>query len=82
MSGLQTVLGKNQVPEKMVYDFQEYINKRTESKLTFVSYHEEVKQYLKATLADQLYGAGAFEEVLNKNDIMIDELIELSNWKK
>ena len=71
-----------EVPEKMVYDFQEYINKRTESKLTFVSYQEEVKQYLKATLADQLYGAGAFEEVLNKNDIMIDELIELSNWKK
>ncbi|MFG6685054.1 S41 family peptidase [Mariniflexile sp. HNIBRBA6329] len=71
-----------EVPEKMVYDFQEYLNKRTESKLTFVAYHEEVKQYLKATLADQLYGTGAFEEVLNKSDIMIEEVVELSQGKK
>ncbi|AXP80932.1 Carboxy-terminal processing protease CtpB precursor [Mariniflexile rhizosphaerae] len=67
-----------EVPTKMVYDFQEYLNKRTESKLTFVAYHDEVKQYLKATLADQLYGAGAFEEVFNQRDIMIEEVIELS----
>lgn len=71
-----------EVPEKMVYDFQEYLNKRTESKITFVAYHDEVKQYLKATLADQLYGTGAFEEVFNQKDIMIEEVIALSNGKK
>jgi carboxyl-terminal processing protease len=67
-----------EVPERMVYDFQEYLNKRTESKLTFVAYHDEVKQYLKATLADQLYGEGAFEEVFNQRDIMIEEVVGLS----
>jgi carboxyl-terminal processing protease len=67
-----------EVPGKMVYDFQEYLNERTESKLTFVAYHDEVKQYLKATLADQLYGEGAFEEVFNQRDIMIEEVVGLS----
>ncbi|MEN3323572.1 S41 family peptidase [Mariniflexile soesokkakense] len=71
-----------QISEDMVYAFQEYLNKRTESQLTFVAYHDEVKQYLKATLADQLYGLGAFEEVFNQHDIMIEEVIELSKGKR
>ena len=71
-----------EVSEAMVYDFQEYLNLRTESKLTFVAYHDQVKQYLKATLADQLYGTGAFEEVFNKHDIMIEEVVKLSDKKK
>jgi carboxyl-terminal processing protease len=43
-----------------------------------VAYHNEVKQYIKATLADQLFGIGAFEEVFNQGDIMIDEVIKMS----
>ncbi|MFD0990292.1 S41 family peptidase [Mariniflexile jejuense] len=78
----QEFIDKFEVSEAMVYAFQEYLNLRTESKLTFVAYHDQVKQYLKATLADQLYGAGAFEEVFNKHDIMIEEVIDLSNGKK
>ncbi len=78
----QDFIDNFEVSEAMVYDFQEYLNIRTESKLTFVAYHDEVKQYLKATLADQLYGNGAFEEVFNKHDIMIEEVIKLSDKKK
>ncbi|MDG1729024.1 MAG: S41 family peptidase [Algibacter sp.] len=68
-----------EVGSDLVFAFQDYLNLRTESKVTFVAYHEEVKQYIKATLADQLFGAGAFEEVYNQRDIMIDEVIKLSN---
>jgi carboxyl-terminal processing protease len=67
-----------EVSEAMVYAFQDYLNLRKESKITFVAYHDEVKQYIKATLADQLYGNGALEEVLNQQDIMIEEVIALS----
>jgi len=77
----QDFIDAYEVPEKMVYDFQDYLNMRTESKITFVAYHDEIKQYIKATLADQLYGAGAFEEVFNQRDIMIEEVIKLSNKK-
>jgi carboxyl-terminal processing protease len=67
------------VSEDLVYAFQDYLNLRAESKVTFVAYHDEVKQYIKATLADQLFGNGAFEEVYNQRDIMIDEVIKLSD---
>ncbi|WP_298531550.1 S41 family peptidase [uncultured Algibacter sp.] len=66
------------VGEDLVYAFQDYLNLRSDSKVTFVAYHDEVKQYIKATLADQLFGTGAFEEVFNQRDIMIDEVIKLS----
>ena len=71
-----------EVDDNLVFDFQEYLNYRSESKVTFVAYHEEVKQYIKATLADQLFGNGAFQEVFNQRDIMIDEVIKLSNIKE
>lgn len=70
-----------EVSDDLVFAFQDYLNLRADSKVTFVSYHDEVKQYIKATLADQLYGAGAFEEVYNQHDIMIDEVIKLSDGK-
>lgn len=67
------------VGDDLVFAFQDYLNLRTDSKITFVAYHDEVKQYIKATLADQLFGNGAFEEVFNQRDIMIDEVIKLSD---
>ncbi|MDO6761435.1 S41 family peptidase [Tamlana sp. 2_MG-2023] len=66
------------VGDDLVFAFQDYLNLRSDSKVTFVAYHDEVKQYIKATLADQLFGGGAFEEVYNKTDIMIEEVIRLS----
>jgi carboxyl-terminal processing protease len=62
----------------IVFAFEDYLNARSNSKVTFVAYNEEIKQYIKATFADQLYGNGAFEEVYNQRDIMIDEVIKLS----
>ncbi|GAA4235094.1 S41 family peptidase [Postechiella marina] len=67
------------ITDDFVLKFQEYLNIRTTSQITFVAYHDEVKQYLKATLADQLFGNGAFEEIFNQRDIMIDEVIKLSD---
>ncbi|HLV38850.1 S41 family peptidase [Xanthomarina sp.] len=65
--------------DDMVLEFQNYLNEKTKANITFVAYNEEVKQYIKATLADQLYGNGAFEEVINQTDIMIEEVLDLSN---
>lgn len=70
-----------EVNDDLVFAFQDYLNVRTDSKITFVAYHNEVKQYIKATIADQLYGEGAFEEIFNQRDIMIDEVIRLSELK-
>ncbi|WP_157206965.1 S41 family peptidase [Mariniflexile maritimum] len=77
----QDFIDSFEVPTDMVYAFQDYLNLRTEAKITFVAYQDEVKEYIKATLADQLYGNGSFDEVLNKSDIMIEEVIKLSERK-
>ncbi|RED50676.1 S41 family peptidase [Seonamhaeicola aphaedonensis] len=69
------------IDDDLVVKFQDYVNTQTRHKITFVAYNDEVKQYLKATLADQLFGNGAFEEVFNQTDIMIDEVIKLSEGR-
>ncbi|MEW4923388.1 S41 family peptidase [Algibacter sp. 2305UL17-15] len=66
------------VSDAMTSEFQDYLNIRSDSKVTFVAYYDEIKQYIKATLADQIFGDGAFDEVINQHDIMIDEVIKLS----
>ena len=68
-----------EITDDFVIKYEKYINARISSPITFVAYHLEVKQYLKATLAGQLYGDGAFEEIFNQRDIMIDEVIRLSD---
>lgn len=67
-----------EVTDDFVFAFQDYLNIRTESTITFVAYHKEVKQYIKASLGDQLFGNGAFEEIINQRDLMIDEVIKYS----
>ena len=67
------------VSNELASGFQEFINRRLETKITFVAYHDEIKQYIKAFLAEQLFGNGAYREVLNQSDIMIEEVERLSN---
>jgi len=67
-----------EISDDRLFDFQDYANRKSNLDLTFVAYNDEVKQYLKAELAEQLYGYGAFYEVINKKDVMIEEVIALS----
>lgn len=65
------------VEDSMIKDFEEYLKIKTRSNIVFVAYREEVKHYLKATIAEQLYGFGAYHKILNKHDDMIDKVIQL-----
>ncbi|WP_299884860.1 S41 family peptidase [uncultured Lacinutrix sp.] len=67
-----------EVSDEMIGTFQDYLNVKRRTTVVFVAYKEEVKQYIKAAIAEQLFGFGAYEEVVNQKDIMIDELINLS----
>lgn len=77
----QDFINDFKVSDDLVIKFQDYLNIRTQSTITFVAYHEEVKQYLKATIADQLFGKGAFTEVINTTDDMVNEVIKLNSQK-
>ncbi|MCP4054745.1 MAG: S41 family peptidase [Mesoflavibacter sp.] len=65
------------VEDNMIKDFEEYLKIKTRSNIVFVAYRDEVKHYLKATIAEQLYGFGAYHKILNKHDDMIDKVIQL-----
>ncbi|MDX1278585.1 S41 family peptidase [Oceanihabitans sediminis] len=63
------------IGDDVVEGFKEYIRERFNSNVEF---QEEIKQYIKASLGDQLYGNGTYEQVINQQDIMIEKVIVLS----
>ena len=67
-----------EVSDDIVIRFQEYINDRERTNITFVAYNNEIRRIIKATLARQLFDDNAFEEIINKEDIMVQEVILLS----
>lgn len=66
------------VGDEFIFAFEDFINSKANLKTSFADYHDEVKHYIKATLGDQLYGDGAFDEIFNQNDPMIDEVKKIS----
>jgi len=67
-----------EVSDDIVVSFQDYVNKRERTNITFVAYNDQIKRLIKATLARQLFDDNAFEEIINKEDIMVQEVILLS----
>jgi carboxyl-terminal processing protease len=66
------------ISDDIVVRFQDYLNIRSKHNITFVAYNDAVKLYIKATLAEQLFGRDAYEQIVNQNDLMIEEVIKLS----
>lgn len=73
----QDFVSNFEVSDAIVNRFQEYLNSRHRANITFVAYNKEIKQLIKAALADQLYGSTASEEILNATDAMIAEVMLL-----
>lgn len=67
-----------EVSDDIVVRFQDYVNKHERTNIVFVAYNDEIKRLIKATLARQLFDDNAFEEIINKEDIMVQEVILLS----
>lgn len=68
-----------EVSDDLVEGFEDFVNEKERTNITFVAYEPEIRRLIKATLARQLFDDNAFEEVINKEDIMIEEVILLSN---
>ena len=67
-----------QVSDALLQDFNDYLNDKIKYKMTFVAYKDEVKLYLKGTLAEQLFGNTTYVQVVNSNDRMLDKVYELT----
>jgi carboxyl-terminal processing protease len=65
------------VTDEMLSRFNNYFNTRSRYKITFVAYADEVKLYIKAKMAEQLFGDEAYRQILNSNDDMLVRVNEL-----
>jgi len=67
-----------EVDDDMALRFKDYVNFKEDSNITFVAYREEIKRLIKATLGRQLFDDNTFDEILNREDKMVQEVILLS----
>ena len=65
------------ISEKIVEDFLSFARQRGIS-LRASTYRNEYKRYLKATMAQQLFGNNAFEQMINRDDPFIDKVKTIS----
>lgn len=70
------------VSDDIIERFQNYLNLRERTNITFVAYYETMKQLIKAALAEQLFGDNEREQITNENDEMVKEVIFLSHEKE
>jgi carboxyl-terminal processing protease len=68
-----------EVTNDVLERFGEYLNLKARFKIPFAAYNDEVKLFLKATLAEQLFGNEAYVQVVNSNDVMLDKVLELNS---
>lgn len=69
------------VSDDVIDRFQDYLNLRERTNITFVAYYDTMKQLIKAALAEQLFGDNESEQITNENDEMIKEVVFLSQEK-
>lgn len=67
-----------QVSDEVVNRFQDYLNLRERTHISFAAYQAVMKHLIKAALAEQLFGDNEEEQIMNENDVMIEEVILLS----
>jgi len=67
-----------EVSDDIAIRFQNFVNRREGTNISFTAYNNEIKRLIKATLARQLYDDNAFLEIINKEDVMVQEVILLS----
>ena len=66
------------VTEDILRQFRQF-TRRENFQVKITEYRPVLKRYLKATMAQQLFGSNAFEQIVNEDDRMIERVIELSS---
>jgi carboxyl-terminal processing protease len=66
------------VSDDVVQKFQDFLNLKERTNISFVNYHDQMKMLIKAELASQLFNSNVSEQIINTSDAMIEEVILLS----
>ena len=65
------------ITDDLLADFQSYA-RRNNFPVKMNAYKPLVRRYLKAVMAQQLYGEDEFQRLINEDDRIIEKVIELS----
>jgi carboxyl-terminal processing protease len=68
---------KEVITDKTVANFLAYM-KSQNVPMNINKYQPLLKQYMRAVMAEQLFGSNEFQRIINENDRIIDKVIELS----
>ncbi|SHI84548.1 carboxyl-terminal processing protease [Mesonia phycicola] len=66
------------ITDQILTDFIDYLMKFNFDFKT-KNYKYLLKKYLKATVAEQLFGSNAYQKIISEDDLMIQKIIELDN---
>ncbi len=64
------------ISDVFVADFVQFIKERGVD-MRLENYEEQLKKYLKAIMAQQLFGSSAFEKIINEDDVMIQRVLSM-----
>lgn len=67
------------VNDNLVEKFQDFLNLKERTNISFVNYYNQMKLLIKSELAAQLFNSNTAEQIINDGDAMIEEVILLSN---
>ncbi len=68
---------REMITDAIVEEFRAFM-RRENFDMRFKNYKPTLERYLKAAMADQLFGSTAFEQILNEEDPAIEKIIKLS----
>ena len=66
------------IKDEVVSEFEEFLQEKTQSNIRFIAYRDEVKHYIKANIAEQIYGTDAYSKVLSQYDNMVNKVLEIN----
>ena len=70
-----------EIEDDVVEEFEVFLQDKTQSGIRFIAYKDEVKHYIKANIAEQLFGTSAYNRVLSGYDNMIKKVLSLEAEK-
>ena len=68
-----------EVTDYLADEFVDYA-RLEEAQIDISSYLDELKQALKANIAQQLFGPNAYEQILNTGDPMLEKILEIEGF--
>ena len=70
-----------EITDEVVEQFEAFLQAKTQSNIRFVAYKDEITHFIKANIAEQLFGTSAYSKVLSYYDNMVNKVLTLDAEK-